>query len=104
MRQAKRRGSANGRRRFAFLGGESEEKTENSEFSLTWLGASTENNEKRKTSALTVGGGDSVAASEEKTTFFFKNDKIVAEADGETPINFPEDIPETRTSRSGSRR
>ncbi len=50
MRQAKRRGSANGRRRFAFLGGESEEKTENSEFSLTWLGASTENNEKRKTS------------------------------------------------------
>jgi len=89
----------------AFLGGETEEKLENSGFSLISSGASTENNEKRKTSASDgASTGGSVAASEEKTTFFFKNDKIVAEANEETPINFPEDIPEARTSRSGSRR
>ena len=33
-----------------------------------------------------------------------EGDKILAEANEKTPINFPEDIPEARTSRSGSRR
>jgi hypothetical protein len=78
---------------------------ENSEFSSTRRDASTENNEKRKTSVSDGANGESRGgASEEKTTFFFKNDKIVAEVDEETPINHPEDIPEARTSRSGSRR
>jgi len=46
--ERKRRGDK--RRRFAFLDGETDEKSENSDFSLTRRGASTENNEKRKAS------------------------------------------------------